>query len=557
MRYKQTRYYLDVDTQVLEEGLLDLDVIMAGLEKAAVGVEKQLVRAFCNGTRELENFKQTATRSKRTLLSDIQDMKTALAQAAEPVGKLFVPVLDQTVQKITEVAQSVAVVLNTLMGTDTATRKVKEAAKAEESLKKAAVSAAGATKRSLAGFDRINRLNGSGGGSYSSGSSGNTSVLPTEVEDTLSPQVQAMVDKIMKLLEPVQQISFVPLKRSLEELGQAISGLGSVISQSLEWLWFSVIVPLGSWIIKEAAPVSVDVLTAAFEALSNALQPALLGIQSVRAYLEPMVQFVRETVVLVLQSLQEQIERLARSFEEKGQQVQSAFTAVGQALSVLWEKMQPIMELMRSRWISVMDAIGSGVSNLTSMTVSQLSGLICLISGTISGNWSMAWNGLKTIFQGVVNGMIGMFNGLISGIVMGINAVIRAVNQVKLTLPDWDVLGDLAGKSYSMKLQTVTAPQIPYLAKGAVLPANKPFLAMVGDQRHGTNVEAPLATIQEAVALVMEDMIASNTAGQEMIAGVLKELLEAVMGIRVGDEVIGRAVQRYNRKMAVVKGGYV
>ena len=100
-------------------------------------------------------------------------------------------------------------------------------------------------------------------------------------------------------------------------------------------------------------------------------------------------------------------------------------------------------------------------------------------------------------------------------------------------------------------------PQIPYLAKGAVLPANRPFLAMVGDQRHGTNIEAPLATIQEAVALVMDDMIASNTAGQEMIVGVLRELLEAVMGIRVGDEVIGRAVQRYNRKMAVVKGGYV
>ena len=44
---------------------------------------------------------------------------------------------------------------------------------------------------------------------------------------------------------------------------------------------------------------------------------------------------------------------------------------------------------------------------------------------------------------------------------------------------------------------------IPKLAQGAVLPANKPFLAMVGDQKHGTNVEAPLATIQEALANVL------------------------------------------------------
>lgn len=557
MKYKQTKYYLDVDTQVLEEGLLDLNTIMAGLEKAATGVEKQLVRAFCNGTRELENLKRTATASKRTLLSDIQDMKTALSQAAEPIGKLFVPVLDQAVCRITEVAQSVAIVLSTLMGMDTAAKKVEKTAKAEENLKKTAVSAAGAMKRSLAGFDQIDRLNGSGGGSYKTGGTESISIPETKVEDTLSPQVQAMVDKIMRLLEPVQQISFVPLKRSLEELGRAMSGLGSVISQSLQWLWFSVLVPLGSWIIKEAAPVSVDILTEAFEALSNALQPVLLGLQSVRTCLEPMVQFVRETVVLALQSLQEQMERLARTFGEKGQQIQGAFSAVGQALAALWEKMQPVLELMRSRWTGVIDAIGSGVSNLTGMTISQLSGLISLISGTITGNWSMAWNGLKTVFQGVVNGIIGMFNGLIRGVVSGINGMIGAINQVKLTLPDWDILGNLAGKSYSMQLKTVTAPQIPYLAKGAVLPANRPFLAMVGDQTHGTNVEAPLATIQEAVALVMEDMIASNLAGQERIAGVLQELLEAVMGIRVGDEVIGRAVQRYNRKMAVVKGGYV
>ena len=46
-------------------------------------------------------------------------------------------------------------------------------------------------------------------------------------------------------------------------------------------------------------------------------------------------------------------------------------------------------------------------------------------------------------------------------------------------------------------------PEIPALARGAVLPANKPFLAVVGDQKHGTNVEAPLETIKQALAEVM------------------------------------------------------
>jgi len=39
---------------------------------------------------------------------------------------------------------------------------------------------------------------------------------------------------------------------------------------------------------------------------------------------------------------------------------------------------------------------------------------------------------------------------------------------------------------------------IPKLATGAVIPANKEFLAVLGDQKHGTNVEAPLDTIKKA-----------------------------------------------------------
>lgn len=40
---------------------------------------------------------------------------------------------------------------------------------------------------------------------------------------------------------------------------------------------------------------------------------------------------------------------------------------------------------------------------------------------------------------------------------------------------------------------------IPYLASGAVIPPNAPFMAVLGDQRHGTNIEAPLETIKAAV----------------------------------------------------------
>lgn len=53
---------------------------------------------------------------------------------------------------------------------------------------------------------------------------------------------------------------------------------------------------------------------------------------------------------------------------------------------------------------------------------------------------------------------------------------------------------------------TATSIPIPFLAQGAVIPANKPFMAVLGDQRQGTNIEAPLSTIEKAVANVLSSM---------------------------------------------------
>ena len=97
--------------------------------------------------------------------------------------------------------------------------------------------------------------------------------------------------------------------------------------------------------------------------------------------------------------------------------------------------------------------------------------------------------------------------------------------------------------------------EVPMLARGAVIPPNHKFLAVLGDQTRGTNIEAPLATIQEAVALVMEDMIQSNLAGNESIILLLQQILEAVLGIELDGETLSNAVANYNRKMSVVKGG--
>jgi len=130
--------------------------------------------------------------------------------------------------------------------------------------------------------------------------------------------------------------------------------------------------------------------------------------------------------------------------------------------------------------------------------------------------------------------------------------MIKLLNRLSFTIPDW--VPSFGGKTFGLNLQTMTTPKIPYLAQGAVLPANKPFLAVVGDQRHGTNVEAPLSTIQQAVAVTMQGQNDAIIAGFEASIGVQREILEAVLGIHLGDSVIGQAVERYQQKMAVIQG---
>lgn len=191
----------------------------------------------------------------------------------------------------------------------------------------------------------------------------------------------------------------------------------------------------------------------------------------------------------------------------------------------------------------------------------MLRGLADFLSAVFRGNWDAAWqaigNTVNTVWDKMtnaiktaVNGIIGFINRMISAVVTGINAVINALNGLSFDLPD--IFG---GGHVGFNISTLTAPQIPYLAQGAVIPANREFLAVLGDQSHGTNVEAPLDTIKQAVAEVMEDLQAGQMVGFEAVVSVLREILSAVYGIELTDEDVGRAVQRWQRKQAIATGG--
>lgn len=159
------------------------------------------------------------------------------------------------------------------------------------------------------------------------------------------------------------------------------------------------------------------------------------------------------------------------------------------------------------------------------------------------------WNGIANTIKGVINGIIGFVNGMIRGVVGGINSIIGVLNKFKVNIPNW--VPEFGGKSFGFNLSKINAPQIPKLAQGGVIPPNREFMAILGDQKHGTNIEAPLDTIKQAVAEEIAEYLDAMMTGFE---AVVQAINEKDLDVRIGDTAIGKAADRYNKRQALVRG---
>jgi hypothetical protein len=191
---------------------------------------------------------------------------------------------------------------------------------------------------------------------------------------------------------------------------------------------------------------------------------------------------------------------------------------------VMWlqEKLAPAWAFVSQLLIGAFGSVIAFISDGLGRFFGMLTGLLDFITGVFTGNWKKAWNGVKTIFKSVFDGLLGIVKYPLNLIIDAINALIAGLNKIKL--PNWGVFGDYAGKG-------INIPKIPKLAQGAVLPPNKPFLSIVGDQKHGTNIEAPLDTIVEAFKIAQSQQGAQNvnikfTGSLAELARVLKPAIE-------------------------------
>ena len=363
--------------------------------------------------------------------------------------------------------------------------------------------------------------------------------------------------------------------------------IGGVISTGIQVFanWFTWACQLATDAINNLLVPALDLVLIIWQGLMTGIQAAwaqygqplmdgvIAAFQNIQALFSTLYYTVIEPILSKLIQLLQDL--WTQHLQQLWNDVVAMLGALGTAVLDLWNNiLAPVINWLVSTFgplfADVFNAAAGAVqtavgfmADVIDIAVTVFRGILDFLSAVFRGDWNAAWNAIASTVSSVwdrigntiksaVNGIIGFVNGMISAIVNGLNRVGSMLNSLSFTVPDW--VPGIGGSTLGFNFGAITAPQIPYLAQGAVIPPNRAFMAVLGDQSHGTNVEAPLATIQQAVAAVMQDNLDGELAALEAIRATLLDILQAVYGIDLSSNAVGRAVDRYQVRQAIITG---
>ena len=229
-------------------------------------------------------------------------------------------------------------------------------------------------------------------------------------------------------------------------------------------------------------------------------------------------------------------------------------------LKPLWEKLKPgitsIWETIKTVWDAIANLIGGIIQFLSpiisailarignvveyisiyiGMVADVLSGIIDFIAGVFTGDWERAWNGVKEIFSNIWEGIKKLAKSAVNILIDIVNGIIRGLN--KIHLPNWEILGSLAGKG-------INIPLIPTLAKGGVL--TSPTVAMMGEYAgayHNPEIVTPQNILRETIDASNGNLV---SAFYQMCQQVIQAIDGVDMSVSIGDDVIAQSAKRGN-----------
>lgn len=325
-----------------------------------------------------------------------------------------------------------------------------------------------------------------------------TNILPVLIQlfGELSQTVNTVMQEIQKIFNAVWKGTVIPI---LDLATEVISGLFS----SIKGFWDKWGKPIFDALRIAITTLGDTVLNIYNTVLKPVLDHVIAGLKvfwenNLKPLIDNVLDFIGNLGMLLLELWNNILYPLVNAI------IDVIGPPIVTALNGVWDVLQSIFSGVVTAVDNLIDVIDS--------IVSALRAVITFITDVFKGNWLGAWQSVKAIFsniwqgikdvcKAVVNLIIGFVNALINGVETALNFVIDCLNVLSFEVPSW--VPGIGGQTWGFDISHVDFGEIPELATGAVLPANQPFLAMLGDQKHGTNIEAPLDTIKQALIEAM------------------------------------------------------
>ena len=166
-------------------------------------------------------------------------------------------------------------------------------------------------------------------------------------------------------------------------------------------------------------------------------------------------------------------------------------------------KFSGIINTIKKIIVAVCDETKKYVQNTMDAWKDILGGVINFLTGVFTQDWDLAWEGVKQIFKGVWNGIIGYLESALNLIITGINWLITQMNKIEFEVPSW--VPEFGGKTIGIKLPSIGRANLPRLATGAVVPPNREFMAILGDNKRETEIVSPLSTMKQALLEALQE----------------------------------------------------
>ena len=501
----------------------------------------------------------------RGLTAAFTDFKGAVGNSIIPIINQFIPYLQAALQALTRFFTVVAGIVNMLLGTNIGLAQAAgamgdiadntgAAADAQNDLASGVKAAGKAAKGALAAFDSLNVLQqaDTGAGAGGAGGAGAGGIGDLGMGDPAADG--GVMDTIAEKAEKVR-LFLQPLTDAFGRLRDALLPLGQTIWAGLLWAWDNILVPFGTWVFQDLLPAFLDLLGISLENLNLlilALKPAALWLWE--NLLKPAAEWTGEAIIIALEWLTERLKDLNVWIKENESTFAAIVAIIAIVILVLLAMSNPIAlviagiiaiiaiiknwgaiwEWLEKKNIEVWNAISEIWKGVADWFKTKVFGPMFLEAALalykIKDKFREIFDGIAGFVKGSINRIIDYINGMIQGAIGGINTVVTGLNKIGSAVPGYSPVSYFA------------APQIPRLATGAVIPPNAEFLAILGDQKSGRNIEAPEGLIRQIIAEEIGKMgtnVTVNFTGT--LAALVREMKPEIdiENKRVGSSLVG------------------